>query len=129
MPYISLAISFAIILVIFLRWGWSIMNWVWLQPRCLEKCLREMGFRGNSYRLLVGDMKEVLKMDEEAKSKAIKFSHDIVPRIMPFIHKTIIDYGECNILNTCATYHSLWQYSFVLFCYIYITMVSESTCV
>ncbi|CAN4087300.1 unnamed protein product [Withania somnifera] len=74
------------------------MNWLWLQPRGLEKSLRELGFKGNSYRLLVGDMKEVLKMDEEAKSKPIKFSHDIVPRIMPFIHKTIIDYGNNSFI-------------------------------
>lgn len=74
------------------------MNWLWLQPKCLEKCLKELGFRGNSYKLLYGDMKEVVMMDEEAKSKPIKFSHDIVPRIMPFIQKTIIDYGTVNII-------------------------------
>ncbi|KAG5579122.1 hypothetical protein H5410_049749 [Solanum commersonii] len=75
MQYISVAIS--IILVIFLRWSWRLMNWLWLQPWGLEKCLRELGFRGNSYKLLVGDMNEIVKMDEEAKSKTIKFSHDI----------------------------------------------------
>ncbi|XP_059302740.1 cytochrome P450 CYP72A219-like [Lycium ferocissimum] len=94
MQHISLAISPAIILIILLRWGWKLLNWLWLQPSNLEKSLRELGFRGNSYRLLFGDMKEILKMDEESKSKPIKFSHDIVPRIMPFIHKTIIDYGK-----------------------------------
>ncbi|KAH0722043.1 hypothetical protein KY289_005087 [Solanum tuberosum] len=74
------------------------MNWLWLQPRGLDKCLRELGFRGNSYKLLVGDMNEVVKMDEEAKSKPIKFSHDIVTRLMPFIHKTIIDYGKNSFI-------------------------------
>lgn len=71
MQYILVAIC--IILVIIFRWSWRLMNWLWLQPRCLEKCLRELGFRGNSYKFLVGDMNEVVKMDEEAKSKPIKF--------------------------------------------------------
>ncbi|XP_075073704.1 cytochrome P450 CYP72A219-like isoform X1 [Nicotiana tabacum] len=97
MLYISLAISFVIIIILYRR-GWRFMNWLWLQPKCLEKCLRELGFWGNSYKLLYGDMKEVVMMDEEAKSKPIKFSHDIVPRIMPFIQKTIIDYGKKSFI-------------------------------
>ncbi|CAN4087289.1 unnamed protein product [Withania somnifera] len=40
-------------------------------------------------------MKEMKKMGEEAMSKPINFSHDLVwPRISPFIHKTITNYGK-----------------------------------
>nr|ABC69390.1 CYP72A53v1 [Nicotiana tabacum] len=95
-PYYSLKIaisSFAIIFV--LRWAWKILNYVWLKPKELEKYLRQQGFKGNSYKFLFGDMKETKKMGEEAMSKPINFSHDMIwPRVMPFIHKTITNYGK-----------------------------------
>ncbi|XP_015159264.1 cytochrome P450 CYP72A219-like [Solanum tuberosum] len=85
--------SFAIIFV--LRWTWRILNYVWFKPKKLEKQLRQQGFKGNSYKLLYGDMKEMKKMIEEATSKPIDFSHDLIwPRINPFIHKTITNYGK-----------------------------------
>ncbi|KAK6777170.1 hypothetical protein RDI58_023887 [Solanum bulbocastanum] len=85
--------SFAIIFV--LRWTWRILNYVWFKPKKLEKQLRQQGFKGNSYKLLYGDMKEMKKMIEEATSKPINFSHDLIwSRINPFIHKTITSYGK-----------------------------------
>ncbi|PHT84555.1 hypothetical protein T459_12998 [Capsicum annuum] len=51
--------SFAIILV--LRCAWRILNYVWFKPKKLEKCLRQQGFKGNCYKLLYGDMKEMKK--------------------------------------------------------------------
>ncbi|XP_006364092.1 cytochrome P450 CYP72A219-like [Solanum tuberosum] len=85
--------SCAIILV--LRWAWRILNWVWFKPKKLEKCLRQQGFKGNSYKFLFGDVKEMMKMGKEALSKPIDFSHDMIwPRVMPFFHKTINNYGK-----------------------------------
>ncbi|KAJ8571054.1 hypothetical protein K7X08_038026 [Anisodus acutangulus] len=94
-PYnFELAIfSFAIIFV--LRWVWRILNYLWFKPKDLEKQLRQQGFKGNSYKFLYGDMKEMKKMGEEAMSKPINFSHDTIwPRVSPFIHKTITNYGK-----------------------------------
>ncbi|XP_070038046.1 cytochrome P450 CYP72A219-like [Nicotiana tomentosiformis] len=94
-PYYSLKIAVSSLLVIFiLRWAWKILNWVWFKPKELEKCLRQQGFKGNSYRFLFGDVNEMMKMGKEALSKPIDFSHDIWPRVMPFLHKTITTYGK-----------------------------------
>ncbi|KAL2497010.1 Cytochrome [Forsythia ovata] len=85
-------------IVIFLIYAWKILNWVWFRPKKLEKCLRQQGFDGNSYKLLFGDFKEIMMMTKEAKSKPINFSNDIVPRVMPFIHKAVKKYGQNSLL-------------------------------
>lgn len=93
--------SCAIILV--LIWAWRILNWVWFKPKMLEKCLRQQGFKGNSYKFLFGDVKEMMKMGKEALSKPIDFSHDMTwPRVMPFFHKTINNYGMYSTLITAG---------------------------
>lgn len=73
--------------------AWKIFNFVWFKPKKLEKSLRQQGFTGNSYKVLFGDSKEMGKLSKEAKSKPIDFSADYVPRIMPFIHKTVTEFG------------------------------------
>ncbi|XP_027170441.1 cytochrome P450 CYP72A219-like [Coffea eugenioides] len=83
-----LSASFLVIL------SWRILNWAWFKPKKREKCLRQQGLRGNSYNLVFGDMKETVRMIQEAKSKPINFTNDIVSRVMPFIDKTIKTYGE-----------------------------------
>ncbi|XP_060189913.1 cytochrome P450 CYP72A219-like [Lycium barbarum] len=75
-------------------WVWRFLNWVWFKPKKLEKYLREQGLNGNSYRLLFGDLKEGYMMSKEAKSKPMKFSHDIAPRVSPLLHKTFTKYGK-----------------------------------
>ncbi|KAL6977702.1 hypothetical protein U1Q18_026491 [Sarracenia purpurea var. burkii] len=72
-------------------WAWSIFNWVWLKPRKLERCLRNQGLAGNSYRLLFGDMKDNATMFQRAKSASMAISDDdIGPRVQPFLHNSII---------------------------------------
>ena len=76
----------------------SVVNWVWLKPKKLEKWLRQQGFSGNSYRLFHGDMKDMSEMRKQAKiSKPINLSdsnvHNIVPRILPFQHHINTIYG------------------------------------
>nr|XP_033510989.1 cytochrome P450 CYP72A219-like [Nicotiana tomentosiformis] len=39
-------------------WVWKFLNWVWFNPRKVEKYLRQQGLSGNSYRLFFGDLKE-----------------------------------------------------------------------
>ncbi|CAI9089119.1 OLC1v1023628C1 [Oldenlandia corymbosa var. corymbosa] len=88
----SLLVIFPAIFLVIL--GWKILNWVWFKPKKLEKCLKKQGLRGTGYKFLFGDVKEMLRMDAEAKGKPMNFSNDIVPRVMPFIHKIINQYGE-----------------------------------
>ncbi|PPR89004.1 hypothetical protein GOBAR_AA31689 [Gossypium barbadense] len=48
-------------------WGWRTLNWVWLAPKRLERCLRQQGFAGNTYRFLSGDIKQLSTMGRQTK--------------------------------------------------------------
>ncbi|XP_015877882.1 cytochrome P450 CYP72A219 [Ziziphus jujuba] len=74
--------------------AWRVLNWVWFRPKRLERFLRQQGLSGNSYRLLFGDMKESSVMIEEAKSKPMNLSHDTAPRVLPFLHETVKNFGN-----------------------------------
>ncbi|PSR92933.1 Cytochrome P450 CYP72A219 like [Actinidia chinensis var. chinensis] len=78
---------------VFVIWAWSVFKWVWLRPKKLERCLRQQGLTGNSYKLLFGDLKENSNMMKEAKAKPINLSNDIAPRVIPFIHQSVKNYG------------------------------------
>ena len=84
----------AIVTTLIFRWGWKVLNWVWLKPKKLEKWLRDEGYKGNSYKLLMGDIIELATMVNEAKKDPIPITHDIVPYILPFDHKIISKYGN-----------------------------------
>lgn len=88
-----LATSFALLLVSF---SWRLLNWLWLKPKHLEMQLRKQGFSGNRYRLLYGDMKESSKMAKEAISSPIEISDDIVPRVQPFTHQIVKNFGTTS---------------------------------
>ncbi|RVW59160.1 Cytochrome P450 CYP72A219 [Vitis vinifera] len=88
----SVAISFVFITL--LIYAWRLLNWVWLRPKKLERCLRQQGLTGNSYSLLYGDFKEMSRMINEANSRPISFSDDIVQRVLPFHDHSIQKYGK-----------------------------------
>ncbi|XP_057463092.1 cytochrome P450 72A397-like [Actinidia eriantha] len=54
--------------------------------------------KGNSYRLLYGDLKENSLMTKEVKSRPINLSDDIMPRVMPFFHKTAMTHGKNSFM-------------------------------
>ncbi|XP_059286609.1 cytochrome P450 CYP72A219-like isoform X1 [Lycium ferocissimum] len=89
----KVAVSLVVVLVI-LRWVWKFLNWVWIHPKNLEKRLKMEGFKGSSYKLLLGDMKEINTMVEEAKSKPINFTNDYVSRVLPHFTKLMMQYGK-----------------------------------
>ncbi|KAL6198998.1 hypothetical protein ACLB2K_028786 [Fragaria x ananassa] len=90
--WVALSLVFVSIIV---RWAWSVLDWLWLKPKKLERCLREQGLQGNSYRIFHGDMKENSVMLTQAKSKPmiLSSSHDIVSRFSPFLDQTVKTYG------------------------------------
>ncbi|XP_057792322.1 cytochrome P450 72A397-like [Salvia miltiorrhiza] len=74
----------------------KLLNWAYFRPKWLEKALREQGLKGNSYKLVYGDMKEIVKTMDEAYSKPINLDDDIKPRVVSFFIKTIQKHGnEC----------------------------------
>ncbi|KAI9083509.1 hypothetical protein K1719_034451 [Acacia pycnantha] len=74
------------------------VNWLWLRPKRLETCLRRQNLKGNSYRLGFGDLKEMGHMIQEAKSKPINLDDDIIPRVLPFHHQMIQNYGKNSFM-------------------------------
>ncbi|KAK6157533.1 hypothetical protein DH2020_011781 [Rehmannia glutinosa] len=93
MEFVHQIFATAFISVVLL-YTWRILNWAYISPKRLERLLRKQGLKGNSYRLVSGDLKELLKMAEEAKSKPINLDDDIKPRVMAFIDKTFQKYGN-----------------------------------
>lgn len=71
-------------------------NITWIRPKRLEKLLRHQGLKGNSYRFIYGDLKELVKMIREAKSKPINLHDDIKPRVIAFFIETIKKYGKSS---------------------------------
>nr|WAU86880.1 birch protein [Betula platyphylla] len=88
------ALSIISIAVIISRSAWRVLRWAWVRPKALERSLRDQGLTGNSYRLLFGDLKESSKMTSEARSKPINFTNDIAPRVVPFFHQNVKNYGK-----------------------------------
>lgn len=93
----SVAICGAVVLLVY---AWKVLIWVWFRRQKLEKCLRQQGLNGNSYRFLFGDAKELVLTTKKAKSKPISFSNDIAPRVMPFFHKAVQNYGMFDNKNS-----------------------------
>lgn len=104
---LALRIGIAIVIVGIVRWGVRVVKWVWLEPKRLEKCLRRQGLAGNPYRLLVGDMKEYIKMAKEEQSKPIELttSHDIFPHVLPYFHHTLKNHGNNSTFVFFETFY------------------------
>ncbi|KAI3516928.1 hypothetical protein L1887_16082 [Cichorium endivia] len=73
---------------------WTISNWLWFKPKKIEKFLRDQGLKGSPYRFGLGDLKEMVQMSSEAKSKPMNLTHDIAPRVLPFFHKSVATHGK-----------------------------------
>ncbi|KAK7335425.1 hypothetical protein VNO80_27262 [Phaseolus coccineus] len=92
------ATTLTLIGILLLIWAWKILNWLWFNPKRLEKLLREQGFQGNPYKLLVGDSKEFLKMRNEALSKPMDLSDDIAPRVSSYINHSVKSHGKNSFI-------------------------------
>ncbi|KAM7497833.1 hypothetical protein LguiA_022247 [Lonicera macranthoides] len=91
MLYNSVAACCAIAIILC---AWRMFDLVWVRPMKRDKYLRNQGFKGSSYSLLFGDTKRINMMIKEAKSNPINLSHDIVPRVLPWMHDSIQKYGK-----------------------------------
>uniref|UniRef100_A0A7N0VE30 Cytochrome P450 n=2 Tax=Kalanchoe fedtschenkoi TaxID=63787 RepID=A0A7N0VE30_KALFE len=89
----AVAVYIALVAV-FATLAYRFINWVWLRPKLLDRCLRDQGLTGSSYRFLFGDLKDQRRMNHEAKAKPISLSSDIVPRLLSYVDQHIKKYGE-----------------------------------
>ncbi|KAI9100943.1 hypothetical protein K1719_024067 [Acacia pycnantha] len=86
--------------MVMVSWVWTKMvKTLWLNPKRLERVLREQGLQANPYKFWVGDLKEIVKMPEETSSKPMmSFSHDLCPRLFPFVLHMLHKYGKNSFL-------------------------------
>ncbi|KNA17671.1 hypothetical protein SOVF_077690 [Spinacia oleracea] len=97
-----ISIGISLVCVVLVSVSWFTLNWLWLKPKRLEKCLRNQGYKGNSYRLLHGDTKDRASMTIEARLEPPLplMSNDVLPRALPFFNHTLNTHGRrCFVWN------------------------------
>ncbi|XP_055832610.1 cytochrome P450 CYP72A616-like [Solanum dulcamara] len=62
----------------------KVLYTIWWWPKMIEKKLKKEGIHGEPYKLLFGNLKEMMKMSREAKKKPL-LDHDIIPWVNPFL--------------------------------------------
>ncbi|XP_026657272.2 cytochrome P450 72A15-like isoform X2 [Phoenix dactylifera] len=82
--------------LLLLLWAWRGLERLWWRPRMLERALRAQGLRGTRYRFLYGDLKESARLSNEARAKLMPLSHDIVPRVAPFLYRVMKENGKTS---------------------------------
>ncbi|KAF8110475.1 hypothetical protein N665_0083s0039 [Sinapis alba] len=87
-------VTVSVAIAVVLWWVWRTLKWVWFKPKMLESYLRRQGLSGTPYTPLVGDVRRNYSMSMEARSKPIKLTDDIVPRVMPFPLHMLNTYGK-----------------------------------
>ncbi|RZR76526.1 hypothetical protein BHM03_00001361 [Ensete ventricosum] len=73
-----------------------VFYFVWWTPRQLERSLRAQGLDGTPYRFPHGDRELSARLDREVHAKPMTFSHSIIPRVAPFTHRTVSQYGKIS---------------------------------
>ncbi|RAL53879.1 hypothetical protein DM860_004350 [Cuscuta australis] len=90
-----LAVAFLASIFFFSSLLWGALDWVWFKPRRLERVLKQQGLKGNPYRVLSGDMKDLATMIRDATSKPMNLSDHYTPtRLIPFYLHLINKYGR-----------------------------------
>ncbi|KAK9274975.1 hypothetical protein L1049_022232 [Liquidambar formosana] len=80
-----------------------ISYFIWWKPKWLEKQLRQQGIKGTPYKLMIGDMKDFVRLITESWSKPINLNHQIVPRVDPFTLNNVQKYGKISMCWTGTT--------------------------
>ncbi|XXG90476.1 hypothetical protein AAC387_Pa12g2234 [Persea americana] len=86
-----LIISLVTSALLIFSWIWRLF---WWKPKKLERYLRQQGLKGPTYRFLVGTLREEFSLSNDQQSKPMDLSHAIVPHVVPFIHRTVKEYGK-----------------------------------
>ncbi|KAK8527550.1 hypothetical protein V6N12_054756 [Hibiscus sabdariffa] len=68
-----------------------------VDPKGARTVLETTGLRGNPYRSLSGDMKQMFGMNRQTRTRPMPLSDDIEPYVTPFFHQFLIKYGTFYI--------------------------------
>jgi len=72
----------------------KIATLIWWKPLQIKRYFESQGIRGPPYRLLYGNAADIHRMNTQAKSTPMPWSHDIVARVLPHYHHWTKTYGE-----------------------------------
>ncbi|KAL5228090.1 hypothetical protein ABZP36_016355 [Zizania latifolia] len=86
----------AALLVLGALFSWAAER-CWLRPRRVAGALRAQGLRGTAFRFPAGDLRENGRRSQEARAKPMPPCHDVVPRIVPFLHDIVKEHGKVCI--------------------------------
>ncbi|KAF3793035.1 Cytochrome P450 72A15 [Nymphaea thermarum] len=75
---------------------------VWWKPSHYAEFFKRQGVHGYPYKPLVGNKWEEASMHEKALAKPMAFSHDITPRVEPFLKDAVDKYGIAG--RICLTW-------------------------
>ena len=95
-------VTVSVAIVVVSWWTWRTLKLVWFRPKMLESYLRRQGLSGTPYTPLVGDLKINFGMTMDERSKPIKLTDDISPRVMPFPFEMLKNHGiyvKCCIVG------------------------------
>ncbi|CAK9317226.1 unnamed protein product [Citrullus colocynthis] len=63
-------------------------------PWRIQIHFRKQGITGPSYRPIIGNATDIRRLYKEANAKPIPLTHDIVCRVLPYIHRWSEEYGK-----------------------------------
>lgn len=108
------SVAGSLVSIIIAHFALKLYQRLWVRPKKIEKQLKELGFKGNPYRFLHGDMKEFFAVAGEATSKPMDFSHDIGARVLPYEHHIVKKHGKYPVNSNIITTSLTFAYSIVL---------------
>ncbi|OMO99526.1 Cytochrome P450 [Corchorus capsularis] len=80
-------------------WGLKLLYVIWWRPKTIEKKLWKQGIQGYPYKLIHGNIKELIKFAEETESKPMEEQpHDILPRLNPLLHHLVSTYKKSFVI-------------------------------
>jgi len=97
------SVTISVVLAVVSWWIWRTLQWVWFKPKMLEHYLRRQGLAGTPYTPLVGDLKKNFSMLSEARSKPLKLTDDISPRVVPYPLQMFKTYGMLPVMVSLFT--------------------------
>ncbi|XP_077227496.1 cytochrome P450 CYP72A616-like [Tasmannia lanceolata] len=84
--------------VLLFLWISRLVYSIWWRPMKLERYLKKQGIKGPPYKLLYGNLKENISLVKKESSKPMNLSHQIVPRVAPFLYETMKNYGKISVI-------------------------------
>ncbi|KAL8046731.1 hypothetical protein ABFX02_08G192825 [Erythranthe guttata] len=94
----SVIIVTTLIVAVCAKWAVKLVNWLWFKPRELEKILRQQGLNGTPYRPFLGDVKNMMRLNEADKRKTINLSDDTSPHVFGYYYQIIAKYGKNSFM-------------------------------